>query len=345
MALVEILLIFFGGVGLWLVFMSASGGFARIFKKKANDRLTLRSERVERRVLGEKESVLSLPLRLMRSFRRIGKVRDEDDAALMLRLMRAGLPFYSPQHYYSRQLTYTLLMAAVGLLVGTVAALLVRIPPIVVVGAAFLLGVWGSSLPGQEVQQKIKKRRGGLILDMTFQITRLRIHLDVLGQIRGAMSAVLETAPRDNPFSEFERKQIEKNWGSLSEEMAVEISMVLSGIGGNYFAELLNRFSLELSRGVAPDEAAEAMKRYFEPSFEMDSLLKAIVAGIKGEPVKERLLTIDRRLHRQMRKMIREAGARAESAITVYSAMTILPLFIVILVPLMFIAMRFIGGN
>ena len=149
MALVEILLIFFGGVGLWLVFMSASGGFARIFKKKANDRLTLRSERVERRVLGEKESVLSLPLRLMRSFRRIGKVRDEGDAALMLRLMRAGLPFYSPQHYYSRQLTYTLLMAAVGLLVGTVAALLVRIPPIVVVGAAFLLGVWGSSLPGQ----------------------------------------------------------------------------------------------------------------------------------------------------------------------------------------------------
>lgn len=345
MKFLEILLIFLGAIGLWLSLMTLTGSFARLVNRKEVDRLTLRSQRVDQAAHGEQEHALSLPLRIMRSFHRIGRSQAEDEGQLMLRLLRAGLPFTSPQHYYTRQITYALLMAAMGLLVGSVAAMMIKIPLVLVMIAAFALGVWGATLPEQEVRRKIAVRKRGLVLDMTYQITRLRIHLDVLGQVRSAMNAVLETVPRGVPFSQFERKQIEKNRPYLTEEVAVEVAMFLSGIGGNHFAELLNRFSLELSRGVSPEDAAEAMKRYFEPGFEMDSFLKALVAGIRGEPVKERLLAIDRRLHRQLRKLIKESGARAETAITLYSAITILPLFIVIGIPLIFIAMKFIAGN
>ncbi len=336
--------IFMGGVGLWIIIIFALGLFGKLFKREVVDVFTARKQEVERMVRGVRLTELSFLERFMQSFNNLTATKGDGEADLMTKIFQAGLPFFSPQHYYSRQIAYAVMMAAMGLLVGSAAAFLFRIPFIVVIVIAFLLGIWGSTLPAGEVRRKMNERVEGLILDMTYNITRLRMQFDRWGQIRPAIDRMLETAPKEGHFSDAEQSMIEKQWESFPEDVAVNLSMYLSGIGGNYFAELLNRFAMELSRGVSPEQAAERMKKHFKPSFEMDNFLKTLVAGINGEPIAERLREIDNRLHSQLSKRIRIAGAAAESIITLVSAITILPLFMIIGIPLALIALQFLGN-
>jgi uncharacterized protein YpmB len=344
MTAAQILFIFLGALGIWLIIMQAFSLFGKISSKQKTDAFTLHVQSVERAAHGESVEELTFLERMARTFSNLTKRKNSDDADLSTKLLRAGLPYFSPQHYYSRQISYTVLLASMGILIGSFLSLMLNMPYYIVIIIAFILGVWGSTFPAQEVKKKTKERVNGLILDMTYHLARLRMQFDRWGQIRPAIDRVVATAPKEVTFSKSELELIEKKRDSIPQEIAINLSLYLSGIGGNLFAELLNRFTMELSRGVSPEDAAERMKQHFEPNFDMDLFLKTIVAGINGEPIGERLREIDNRLHRELSKRIKFAGAKAETTITLVSAFTLLPLFIVVGVPMLLMASQFFGG-
>lgn len=341
----EIIFITLGATGVWIIVMVLFGGLEKLSKRQKVDAITLRVQQAEREAHGERVEELTLPERIAKSVSDLTQsAPGRQETPLMTQLMRAGMPFFSPQHFYNRQVLYAIGMTVFGILAGTLFSLFFNLTPWLILMLGLALGIYGATLPGQEVRKKTIRRKEGLKIDMTFHLPRLRMGLRNIGEISLAMKDVIASSPQEIPFSQNEQEEMRKRWDTLPQETAIELSMYLSGIGGNYFSELLTRFSTELGRGVSPEEAAEKMNRYFEPFFFMDHFLSLLVQGINGRPIAKLLADLDLHLHRDLKKTIRQKGADAETKMAFASMLALIPIFIVILVPLVVIAMSFLGG-
>jgi hypothetical protein len=258
----------------------------------------------------------------------------------MVRLFQAGLPYYSPAHYYSRQVASALLFAAFALVNTAALAQVFHLPAVMILAVTFLLGLWGAAQPAAEVRSKTKRRAKDLVLDMTYQLPRLILLLEAYGSAQEAIREYLATAARmEKP--EKEREEARRQAQTLSKEFALELGTALAGMGGNLFAELLNRIAGELTRGVRPEAIAIHLRQVFPPGIELDHFLQILIGGMEGNlPMKERLAELSHQLRVDLRARQREAAQAANQVVIVAAAAELLPIFAVVGAPVVFLAFR-----
>jgi hypothetical protein len=280
-----------------------------------------------------------LPSRIARSFSRISRNAPSDED-LMIRLFQAGLPYYSPAHYYSRQVTGALLFAAIGLVNAAALSMALHLPAWSVIAAAFALGLWGASQPAAEVRAKIARRRRDLVLDMTYQLPRLVLLLQAYGSAQEAIGGYLATADRVD-ISEKERREAKKQARTLSAGFAIELGVAMNGMGGNLFAELLNRIAGELTRSVRPEQIADHMRTLYPPGMELNNFLDILAGGISaGLPMKERFSELAQQLRVDLRARQREAAQSANQIVILAAAAELLPIFAVVSAPVLYLAFQ-----
>ena len=121
----------------------------------------------------------------------------------------------------------------------------------------------------------------------------------------------------------------------------MDLAIALNGMGGNLFAELLNRVAAELTRSVRPDEIAAHMRLLFPPAVELGYFLDILVGGIDGSlPMKERLEELSHELRIDLRARQREAAQSANQVVILAAAAELLPIFAVVGAPVVFLAFR-----
>jgi hypothetical protein len=330
-----------GAFGLWIILLSITGlldGLPRLIEKMRQSELDKIGE--VRPGKGAPEN-LDWPLfaRLAKSFARVARNAPEGKD-LMIRLLQAGLPYHSPAHYYGRQVTSALLFAAFGLVNAAAMALVFHLPAAPVIAVAFALGLWGSTQPAAEVRAKIARRRRDLTLDMIYQLPRLVLLLGAYGSIQDTIAAYRATA-QDESEDLAKRQEYLAQAQRYSEEFGIVLGESLAGLGGNLFAELLNRFAGELSRNVQPPTAAERLLLVYPPSIELRHFLDILVAGIQGGlPMKERLAELSNELRVDLRARQREAAQAANQVVILAAAAELLPIFAVVGAPVLYVAFR-----
>jgi hypothetical protein len=280
-----------------------------------------------------------LAARLARSLGLLTRSAPPDDD-LMTRLLQAGLPYYSPAHYYSRQVTSALLFAAFGLVNAAALGLALRLPLWVIAAAALVCGLFGAAQPEAEVRARLKRRSRELALDMTYQLPRLVLLLEALGSLQEAMSAYLATAQAPGT-PEKVRREAEAQARQMSDRLAMDLGIALNGMGGNLFAELLNHIASELARSVKMDDVALHMRRLYPPSLELDNFLDILAAGLAGGlPMKERLGELSQQLRLDLRARQREAAQAANQVVIITAAAELLPIFAVVSAPVLYLAFQ-----
>lgn len=326
-----------GAVSLAAVLATLLGLVDPLFKKVARSRLeTLETSASPMDSMGAN---WPLPARLARSFGMLtGRTSSDED--LMVRLLRAGLPYRSPAHYYSRQVTNALLFAAFGLVNASAVGLLLDLPIVVILGAALGLGLWGAGQPAAEVRARILKRSKAMTVDMTYQLPRLILLLDAFGTIQEAISGYLSTAERAN-LSEAERREMEEGRDQYTSYLAMQLGITLRGMGGNLFAELLQAISVELTRSVRPETIAGHMRLAYPPGVELNNFLDILTAGLSGGmPMKERLVELSHQLRIDLRARQREMTQAANQVVILAAAAELLPIFFVVGAPVLFMAFQ-----
>jgi hypothetical protein len=287
----------------------------------------------------EQDADWPLAARLARSLGLLTKSALPEDE-LMTRLLQSGLPYYSPAHYYSRQVTSALLFAAFGLVNAAALGLALRQPLWLVAAAALGCGLWGAAQPGAEVRARLRRRGRELALDMTYQLPRLVLLLEALGSLQEAMAGYLETAQAPGT-SEKVRREAEVQARLMSDRLAMDLGIALNGMGGNLFAELLNRIASQLARSVRPEDVAAQMRQLYPPSLELDNFLDILSAGLSGGlPMKERLAELAQQLRLDLRARQREAAQAANQVVIIAAAAELLPIFAVVSAPVLYLAFQ-----
>jgi len=333
-----------GTLGLWIVLVSIVGQMDFIYDrfKKVSKLQTARMITSVQEKAKNAEDNWPLPARLMKSFSSIGKVKTENNRDLMIRLIQAGLPYYSAEHYYSRMVANTILFAGAVLLNLIIISLFVKISPFIILGVAFIAGVWGAMQPASEVASKTNKRRSELILDMTYQLPRLIIMVEAKGNLTAAITT-LTAESKQTTIDAKKKAEIEKVLKNKIVEFEFDLMGSLVGFGGNVFAELLNRFAMERNQNIPAEEIAERMKLYFPNSIELENFLEILVAGSAGMPMKDRLMEMSSQMRDDLRARAREAGAKAKTYVIMASALELLPLFAIVGAPVLFMASQMLN--
>jgi hypothetical protein len=299
----------------------------------------LRRSKLESLEKPDREADWPLAARLACSLGLLVK-RARPDDELMTRLLQAGLPYYSPAHYYSRQVTTALLFAAFGLVNAAALSLALRLPFWLAATAALICGLWGASQPGAEVRARLRRRSRELALDMTYQLPRLVLLLEALGSLQEAMSGYLETAQAPGA-PEKVRREAEAQARLMSDRLVMDLGIALNGMGGNLFAELLNRIASQLARSVRPEEVVAQMRRLYPPSLELDNFLDILSTGLRGGlPMKERLAELSQQLRLDLRARQREATQAANQVVIIAAAAELLPIFAVVSAPVLYLAFQ-----
>ena len=330
-----------GAFGLWLLLMSALGlvdGLPEQIEKLRKSRLgELDVKNNDRKAAGNADWPLFA--RLAKSFVRVARSAPEDKD-LMIRLLQAGLPYQTPVHYYSRQVTNALLFAAFGLFNAAAIALVFHLPPILVIAIAFICGLWGSAQPAVEVRSKIARRRRDMTLDMTYQLPRLVLLLGAYGSIQDTITAYRAAAGDPDEALEKRQENLAKAQ-KYSEQFGIVLGDTLAGLAGNLFADLLNRFAGELSRNVEPPAAAQRLRLLYPSSIELNHFLDILVGGIQGGlPMKERLTELASQLRVDLRARQREAAQAANQVVILAAAAELLPIFAIVGAPVVYMAFR-----
>ena len=180
--------ILIGAVGLFTLLSSLTGLLARLLPQRSESRINQRLG-----LRGASAGGWSLMARIGRSFSRMKRESYQTDDDLMDSLLRAGLPYTSPVHFYSRQILAVLIFGAFGLMLSLLLSVWVQIPPTMVLGAALLAGYWGSAQPQAEVKKRLRSRSEDLMVDMTYGLPRLILYLESMGEFQLAADRVLQT--------------------------------------------------------------------------------------------------------------------------------------------------------
>lgn len=280
-----------------------------------------------------------LMARIAKSFSSVGKKEDEIDsnAELELRLQKAGFPYFSASHYYSRQLGFSIFMAGIGLLMGVaISVYAININSTTVLAIALGLAFWGSQQPKAEVENELKKRKDALVYDMTNNLRRFTTQVRARGTAVEAIHYYISGVRVEGGISQAEWDQKVSQAKSDAEELSAQMGRVLAGFGGNLFADLINRLSHDLARNVPPEEASENVKTFYPYSVEVDQFLSIVEGGLRGTlPLVERLEELSKSLKVTRRSLRRESALKTRQNVMMGSALMIFPVFIVFLAPLL----------
>jgi hypothetical protein len=317
-----------------MVVSSIFGLLQKLMPEKAQGKIARR--------LGTNAGDTSWPItaRIGRSFSRIKQENYKTDDDLMDRLLRAGLPYYTPAHFYGRQIAYTLLFGAFGLIVLLLFSVLIQLPPLIILGGALFIGFWGSTQPQGEVKKLLKERSDDLVVDMTYGIPRLLLYLESLGEFQLATNKVLETV-QISQLPEKEIKNREEAAKLVSNEYALLIGTTFIGFGGNLFAEMLNRLASYLAQSIPVEEAIEKTKRFYPTTPKLNQFLDIVQAGIQQEiPMRERLEDMQEVLRDELGLRVKEKAASAKQLVIVAAAAELLPLFMIVGAPTIAMAVQ-----
>jgi hypothetical protein len=291
----------------------------------------------------------SLLARLMYSLSRSTGKRQQSPEDLMTRLVRSGLRYYSPQHYYSQQMLGALLMFGVGFLFSVIAGLFTSIPFWAMAAMSLGLALYGFTLPANEVANAIKKRRLALLVDMTYSLPRLVLAIQKYGNIFAAMR---EYSANNVPLpAEVEAEQgriKEKELGEENAEVRQIVARAFSGFGGHEFARLVNEIAAAMSEtGADPRATIEIIRDSYPDLVEKDIFLDIILGGLGAEQVaaSDRLRDFAGSLRKNHRQRIVVAGQSAGAIVSATSAMQLLPIIVIIGAPIVSSLTMFFGGS
>jgi len=281
--------------------------------------------------------------RIGRSFSRMKRESYQTDDDLMDSLLRAGLPYTSPVHFYSRQILAALIFGAFGLMLSLLLSVWVQIPPTMVLGAALLAGYWGSAQPQAEVKKRLRSRSEDLMVDMTYGLPRLILYLESMGEFQLAADRVLQTEVITRlPQPEILRRQ--QGAMLVSEEYAMLLGATFIGFGGNLFADMLNRLASYLAQSIPVEEAVEKTKRFYPNTPKLNQFLDIVSAGVAQEiPMKQRLEDMQIVLRDELRLRVKEQAAGAKQVVILAAAAELLPLFMIVGAPTVYMAVQMFG--
>ncbi|MCB2160625.1 hypothetical protein KQH40_00905 [bacterium] len=338
MQFLKVFFIILGGIGLFTVMSGLLGVFERFIPGNRQNEIGKRLG-----IKNQTEDHWPLMARIGRSFSSIKqeKYKTEDD--LMDSLLRAGLPYYSPAHFYGRQIAYTLLYGAFGLIVMLLFSVLINISPTVVIGTALLMGYWGSVQPQAEVTKLLKMRAEDMTIDMTYGLPRLILYLESLGEFQLATNRVLQT----EHVTHLPEKEILKRQEAarlISRENALLVGATFMGFGGNLFADMLNRLASYLAQSIPVEEAIVRTKRFYPNTTKLNQFLDIVMAGVQQEiPMKTRLEEMQEVLRDELGLKVKEKAASAKQIVIVAAAAELLPLFMIVGAPTISMAVQMFG--
>jgi hypothetical protein len=289
----------------------------------------------------------SFLVRLGRTLAGIGgkTVADED---LMDRLRRAGYPYYSPGHYYSRIIANGLIFASMGLVVGVFPAIVGwNLPPLVVLGLAGLLGFWGTTQPAGEVRKALSVRQRDIVVDMAYELPRILVILDAYGDpVRTINEASLAMQPAEDAEDlEEKRAKVRKALAAESPEYREQVQQAFTGFGGNLFAEALNRFAQRLAANESPDRARAETLKHYPITPELTNFFDILVQGVTAEfEMRQQLKDTAVAMQEDLRQAMKEAAAKAKQIVILCAAAQLIPLFIVVGAPVILAAAQLFTG-
>ena len=330
--------ILIGAVGLFAILSALTGLLSRLIPGKIESRISKRLG-----VRGESDKSWPVMARIGRSFSRLKRESYDSEEDLMDTLLRAGLPYTTPVHFYSRQILAALIFGAFGLVLGLLFSVLIEIPPMMVLGTALLLGFWGSTQPQAEVKKNLKIRAEDLILDMTYGLPRLILYLESMGEFQLAANRVLQTEevtslPQDESLK---RQQAAR---MVSEEYALLLGATVIGFGGNLFADMLNRLASYLAQSIPVLEAVEMTRRFYPATPKLNQFLDIVSAGVAQEiPMKQRLEDMQITLREELKLHVKERAASAKQVVIIAAAAELLPLFLIVGAPTVYMAVQMFG--
>ena len=251
------------------------------------------------------------------------------------RLRRAGYPYYSASHYYSRQLIYTFLFGAFGVVATSSLAMFgLNLSPMAVLVISFGMAVWGSAQPGGEVDKQIKERRESIVVDMTTGLPRLILHFRARNTVGPAFAAYIEMSRTGSAKSE-ELKRSREEAEHENIQFHDHAAQTLSGFGGNLFADIVNRMAVNMSGETDYDLCAERTKTWYPQTIEVERFLNIIATGTMSQfPIIERLQDLAKDLRIDYRLRQKENGAKARQLVMLTSALMLFPILLVIGGPL-----------
>ncbi|KAA3643892.1 MAG: hypothetical protein DWQ07_17400 [Chloroflexi bacterium] len=332
------LLIVLASTSLWVALMSLLGGLQQLLPGVFTP--TALEERVGKGGRNRREP---FTVRLARSFGRLAS-QTKDDESLQESLLRAGLPYVSPLHYYSDMFSYVMLYGAAGLGIGLVLTTRSSAPPLVALVAGFLGGLYGATQPNDDVKKWLRRRTQDLTVDMTYGLPRLVLILEAYGEAQLAMREFVgKTADRE--ISDKQKQKQEKYLPLLDSDDAILVGQALTGFGGNLFAEVLNRLGGQLSQGRPPAAAVQHVERFYPRHAALSNFLNIFVAGVEGKiPMAERLEVMVEELQQDTILIQQEAGKNADTIITIAATAQLLTVMLLVMVPLLLSAARLFGG-
>lgn len=251
------------------------------------------------------------------------------------KLRRAGYPYDSAAHYYGRQLLYTFLFGAFGLVATSSMSMFgVNLSPITVLLISFAMAVWGSQQPGGEVSKKITDRRESIIVDMNTGLPRLILHFRARNTVGPSFEAYINMAKTGS--AELEELIISKQEAEQENiEFHDHAAQTLAGFGGNLFADIVNRMAINMSGETDYGLCSERTKMWYPQTIEVERFLNIIVTGTMSQfPVVERLQDLAKDLRIDHRLRQKENGAKARQLVMVTSALMLFPILLVIGGPL-----------
>jgi len=291
----------------------------------------------------------SLLARWMYSLSRSTGRKRHSPEDLMARLVRSGMRYYSPQHFYSQQMLGALLMFGVGFLFAVVTGLFISLPFWGMAAMSIGLALYGFSLPAGEVTGAIRKRRLALLVDMTYSLPRLVLAIQKYGNIFAAMR---EYSANSMPLPgevEAELGKIKpKELGDENDEVRQVVARAFSGFGGHEFARLINEIAAAMSEsGADPRATIETIRDSYPDLVEKDIFLDIILGGLGAEQVavSDRLHDFAGSLRKNHRQRIVMAGQSAGAIVSATSAMQLLPIIVIIGAPIVSSLTMFFGGR
>ena len=257
----------------------------------------------------------------------------------MLNLIKAGLPFVSPAHYYGSQAIYSLMFGVGILVILLIMSSIFNIPLLFIFVLSLVGGYFGAIQPDAEVKSGIKRRREEMVLDLTNQLQRFITALESTGNAIEALRDVAQTA-HDPVVDEETRKKAATESEALSKEYQSLLAMTLQGMGGNLFAEIINHIAVLVGQGRPISEAVGDVRVLYPEAIEMDSFFNILISAEKGVALKERLEDLSDQLYVDLDSTSRERAAKAEQMVTVAGFVALLPLFVIIGAPMITMAFQ-----
>ncbi len=107
---------------------------------------------------------------------------------------------------------------------------------------------------------------------------------------------------------------------------------------------MLNRLASYLAQSIPVSEAIEKTKRFYPRTPKLNQFLDIVAAGVAQEiPMKQRLEDMQVVLRDELRLRVKERAAGAKQVVIIAAAAELLPLFLIVGAPTVYMAVQMFG--